>query len=102
LPSADEVANLWPEAYGSQPWNADNKDKQETMTKNIAIALLSALTIFLAQTLVTVENQRYAYEQGRCRDTRLSETILLWDNQCLATIETRTAWWRHLYDAVKD
>jgi hypothetical protein len=72
------------------------------MVKNIAIALLSGVTILLAQTLVAVENQRYAYEKGICRDTRLSEMILLWDYECLATVETRTAWWWHLYYAVKE
>lgn len=29
LGGADEVANLWPQAYGSSPWNAVLKDKLE-------------------------------------------------------------------------
>jgi hypothetical protein len=71
------------------------------MVKTIAIAVLSGLILFLTQTLVAVENQRYAYEKGICRDTRLSETLLLWDYECLATVETRTAWWKHLHHAVR-
>jgi hypothetical protein len=26
---ADEIANLWPQAYGTSPWNATLKDKLE-------------------------------------------------------------------------
>jgi hypothetical protein len=29
LGGADDIANLWPQAYGSQPWNADKKDALE-------------------------------------------------------------------------
>jgi hypothetical protein len=29
LGGADEVANLWPQSYGGQPWNAVLKDKLE-------------------------------------------------------------------------
>jgi len=29
LGGADDVQNLWPESYGSSPWNAHLKDKQE-------------------------------------------------------------------------
>jgi hypothetical protein len=30
LGGTDDVKNLWPQSYGSQPWNAVKKDKLET------------------------------------------------------------------------
>lgn len=71
------------------------------MVKNLAIAFLLALCVFLAHVVVVIENQRYAYQIGMCADTRLSDKLRAWDYECLAKVETRTAWWWHLYFAIK-
>lgn len=72
------------------------------MTKNLAIVFLLGVCTLLTHTLVVVENQRYAYQVGMCRDTQISNKALLWDYKCQASVETRTAWWWHLYYAVKE
>ena len=67
------------------------------MKKNIAIVLLLFVVLYLAASLIRVENQRYALAVGLCRDGKTGLT----DYACLAKVETRTnpAW--HLYYAVK-
>jgi hypothetical protein len=72
------------------------------MIKNLAIAFLLGICVLLTHVLVVTENQRYAYQVGLCADRSLPDKLRAWDYNCLATVETRTAWWWHLYYAVKD
>jgi hypothetical protein len=66
---------------------------------NKTAALIAALVVFflLSAALVRTENQRYALFVGMCRDP----VTLLTDSKCLKNVETRTAWWWHLYYALK-
>lgn len=58
------------------------------------LIILSVLVIWLAASLVRVENQRYALQVGMCRDAATGLT----DFTCLGTVETRTSWvWHLLY-----
>lgn len=69
-----------------------------TEMKNRLAWLAAVLLMFwLAVSLVRVENERYALFVGMCRD-RLGMT----DARCLATVQTRTGWWWHLYYALTD
>ena len=58
------------------------------------LIILSILVIWLAVSLVRVENQRYALQVGMCRDQATGLTNFT----CLNTVETRTSWaWHLLY-----
>lgn len=59
----------------------------------IAVAVLLALVVLLSAALVKAENQRYALSLGMCVDKRLDAA----DYPCLAQVETRTAWYWHVY-----
>ena len=69
------------------------------MLKNLTIAALALLIVVLTSTLVRVENERYALLVGMCRDKVTPQLV---DGKCLRDVETRTAWWWHLYYALKD
>jgi hypothetical protein len=56
------------------------------------LAVLSVLVIWLAASLVRVENQRYALSIGMCRDQATGLTNFT----CLEKTETRTNWIAHL------
>lgn len=56
------------------------------------LAILSVLVIWLAVSLVRVENQRYALHLGMCIDP----TLKVADATCLTQVETRTSWAFHL------
>jgi hypothetical protein len=49
LVGADEVRNLWPQPYGSQPWNAVRKDCVETRLHKEICAKNPAMTLKQAQ-----------------------------------------------------
>lgn len=60
------------------------------------IAVLIALLLWIGVALVRVENERYALLIGLCK-----VGISVTDNTCLINIQTRTAWWWHLYHGLK-
>src|SRR5690242_747507 len=49
LGGADDVRNLWPQPYGSQPWNAVRKDCVETRLHKEVCAKHPAMTLKQAQ-----------------------------------------------------
>jgi hypothetical protein len=49
LGGADDVKNLWPQPYGSQPWNAVRKDCVETRLHKEVCAKQSTMTLHEAQ-----------------------------------------------------
>lgn len=65
-------------------------------TKAATIAL-AVLVIWLAISLVRVENERYALSVGMCRD----QSTGMADPSCLATVESRTSWLWHLLYGMK-
>jgi hypothetical protein len=74
---------------------------------SIIIAVLIAAIFYLAQALVRVENERYALLVGMCQLPALPTVtgeggICLNDLKCLATVQTRTGWWWHLFYALTD
>jgi Zn-dependent M32 family carboxypeptidase len=69
------------------------------MTKNVLIGILLALLAYQAHVIVRVENERYAMLTGVCKRDSVTG---LWDEKCLQTMQTRTAWWGHLYYAIVD
>lgn len=60
-------------------------------------ALLAALLLWACSALVKVENQRYALQTGMCAPVPPAQVP---DLKCLASVETRTGWWWHLYNAL--
>lgn len=76
------------------------------MARNLLILLLLVVTIVLGTSLVRVENQRYALWLGMCPNMRQSLAALAANDQdafdCTKTVQTRTAWWWHLYYAITD
>lgn len=65
------------------------------MKARIGLVVASLAIVWLATTLVRVENQRYALTIGMCQGPVLP------DWKCLETVETRTGWWWHLFYALK-
>jgi hypothetical protein len=64
------------------------------MKYRAAITILLVLIIWLASSLVRVENERTALLVGLCRDKATGLT----DVPCLSKVETRTSWaWHLLY-----
>jgi hypothetical protein len=49
LGGADDVRNLWPQPYGSQPWNAVRKDCVETLLHKLVCAKNPTITLSQAQ-----------------------------------------------------
>jgi hypothetical protein len=49
LGGADDVKNLWPQPYGSQPWNAVRKDCLETLLHKLVCAKPAAISLTQAQ-----------------------------------------------------
>lgn len=67
------------------------------MAWKVTSGLLAALLLWSCFALVKVENRLYALEVGMCPAT---PPQLIPDLACLEKIETRTAWWWHLYYAL--
>jgi len=59
LGGADAVKNLWPEAYGSTPWNAHLKDRLENRLHNEVCA--GHITLTQARSMIT-HDWRVAYK----------------------------------------
>ena len=68
------------------------------MTINRVLLILSlATTVWLATSLVRVENQRYAMQVGM-----FMQEVGDWNYKCLKQVETRTSWVWHLFFALTD
>ena len=61
------------------------------------LAAAAVLVFWLSATLVRIENERYALSLGMCRDV----TTGLNHRECLDKVQTRTAWYWHLFYALK-
>jgi len=61
----------------------------------ILLIIAAGLIVWLASSLVHVENQRYAMQVGMCKDP-----VVGYDSACLKTVETRTSWVWHLFYAL--
>jgi hypothetical protein len=66
------------------------------MKHRIPLLILLVMVIWLAASLVRVENQRYALQTGLCRDSQG-----LTDFKCLEAVQTRTGWLWHLFYALR-
>lgn len=64
--------------------------------ERVGLGLAVLLIVWLAGSLVRVENERYAMQIGMC----WSESMKLHDQACVARSETRTGWYWHLYYAL--
>jgi hypothetical protein len=70
------------------------------MTKVPVVVLAGCLAIgvvLLGAALVRVENERYALSTGLC----VFDATNLKMYDCLRTVETRTAWWWHIFYALR-
>jgi hypothetical protein len=65
----------------------------------VLVTVLILLTGFLADRVVRIENQRYALLVGLCK-LDPSNPAQGWN--CLASVQTRTSWFWHLYYAMTD
>ena len=71
-----------------------NPTPTQTVVKyRITVAVLLILVALLSAALVRAENQRYGLSLGMCVDKRLGAA----DYPCLEKLETRTAWYWHIY-----
>lgn len=68
------------------------------MKKNVVICFLIVMILWLAISLVRVENQRYALSLGMCADPPWP----IPNRQCLRQVETRTSPLWHLFYALTD
>jgi hypothetical protein len=66
----------------------------------IIIGVLLLVIVYMARTIVRIENQRYALSIGMCGNKTNRE--LPPDPECLRTVQTRTHWTWHLYYALLD
>lgn len=66
--------------------------------QNILFIFSLVAIVWLSAALIRVENQRYALSVGMCIDP----VHRMADHSCLASVETRTGWWWHLYYALTD
>lgn len=62
----------------------------------VATVALALAVVRLSAALVKAENQRYGQSLGMCIDKRLNTA----DHSCLEKLETRTAWYWHVYYAL--
>ncbi len=60
----------------------------------LAVAVL--LIVWLSTALVRVENERYAMSMGMC----WNEILKLPDPACMSKVQTRDAWYSHLFHAL--
>lgn len=75
----------------------DNLRSQLAKYRLAAVAL-SLLVVWLAVALVKAENQRYALSVGLCVD----EKTLIADYACLVKVQSRTAWYWHIYYGLRN
>jgi len=64
----------------------------------VLVMFLLTLLVWFGLALVRVENERYALQVGLCTFNP-SDPLALFD--CLKKAETRTAWWWHIFYALK-
>jgi hypothetical protein len=67
--------------------------------KNALIVVLAVATMFLADRMVRIENQRYALYGNLCRPDPANRKPV-WE--CLEKAQTRTSWVWHFLYAVSD
>lgn len=67
-------------------------------TWKVLSAVLAVMLLWAGNSLIRVENQRYALTVGMCAP-RPPHPVP--DMECLEHVETRTDWWWHLYYAMK-
>lgn len=65
--------------------------------ERIGLAVAVLLIVWLSAALVRVENERYAMQVGMC----WNDTLKLPDLTCIEKAQTRTAWYWHLFYALK-
>lgn len=63
----------------------------------LIVVVLASMLVWVSAALVRVENQRYAMYVGVC-EPDFANPLPFWN--CLRTVQTRTAWWWHLYYAL--
>jgi len=66
------------------------------MKERVGLVVALVLVVWLTTALVRVENQRYGLQLGMCRDLVAG----LAEPTCLKTVQTRTAWYWHLFYAM--
>lgn len=72
---------------------------QQPYAERLGLAVAALVICWLLMILVREENQRYAMSLGMC----VHDPVLhMPDPACLKNLETRTAWWRHVYYAAKE
>ena len=70
------------------------------MSRGWGVAMvLTVLLIWVTSALARVDNERYALATGLCKPDPSSLTSL---RACLSTVETRTAWYWHVYYALTE
>jgi len=67
------------------------------MKERVCLIAAVLMIVWLSVALVRVENERYAMQVGMCWDEKLK----LPDLVCVRKAETRTAWYWHLFYALK-
>lgn len=67
------------------------------MKERAGLVVCIALLVWMASALVRVENERYALQVGMC----WNEQLRLPDLACIEKAQTRTAWYWHLFYALK-
>ncbi|ANY78072.1 hypothetical protein BB934_07350 [Microvirga ossetica] len=71
--------------------------------KSLTIFALLALSLFVADRLVRIENQRYALMLRMCEKPIVpNSNVVVQDAKCLGTVQTRTSWFWHLFYALTD
>ena len=73
-----------------------------TIKSFVTLALL-ALSLFLADRVVRLENQRYAL-MLQMYEKRIvpNSNVIVQDAKCLGSVQTRTSWVGHLFYALTD
>lgn len=66
-------------------------------TWKLLSAVLAILLLWVSASLVRLENQRYALTIGMCAPHPPNPVP---DMACLERVESRTAWWWHLYNGL--
>jgi hypothetical protein len=67
--------------------------------KSAAIVVLLLISVFLADRVVRLENQRYALYVDICKRDPANP---LRQGDCLKQVQTRTSWFWHLYYAMTE
>lgn len=68
------------------------------MKERAGLVVCVVLLVWVTSVLVRVESERYALQIGMC----WYEQLKLPDLACIQTAQTRTAWYWHLFHALKN